>query len=109
MSGILYENNINVADKNYLVVRLVGTKSNTDAIGAVVKVSASGRTQTKTLIAGSSYYSQDSTKLLFGLGDHASPVSIQVVWPSGNEILFDDVMTNKTIKIYEDGRLVDVY
>jgi tetratricopeptide (TPR) repeat protein/peroxiredoxin len=63
--------------------RLRGTKSNHDAIGAVVTIeSASGR-QTRTLQAGSGFLSQSSKDLFFGLGEAKDLVQASIRWPSG--------------------------
>jgi enediyne biosynthesis protein E4 len=63
--------------------RLIGTKSNRDAIGATVRVTSGDLTQTRTVKSGSSYLSQSELPLTFGLGkrDRADRVVIQ--WPSG--------------------------
>jgi enediyne biosynthesis protein E4 len=63
--------------------RLVGTKSNRDAIGATVRVFANGLTQSQMVKGGSSYLSQSELPLTFGLekNDHIDRVVID--WPSG--------------------------
>jgi hypothetical protein len=66
-----------------LRVRLVGTRSNRDAIGAVVKLAAGGQTQWQMLHSGSSYLSQSELVLTFGLGPLAVADALEVHWPSG--------------------------
>jgi hypothetical protein len=63
--------------------RLVGTKSNRDGIGALVRVSAGGVTQSRLVKGGSSYLSQSELPVTFGLEkrDHIERVVID--WPSG--------------------------
>ena len=63
--------------------RLVGTKSNRDAVGAVVRVYAGGLTQSRMVKGGSSYLSQSELPVTFGLEkrDHIDRVVIE--WPSG--------------------------
>ena len=51
-----------------LRIKLVGTKSNRDGIGAVVRVTSGGDKQWKMLRSGSSYLSQSELVLTFGLG-----------------------------------------
>ena len=66
-----------------LRLRLVGTKSNRDAIGAVVRVTTADGTQSRTVKTGSSYLSQSELTLTFGLGARDSAARIVVEWPSG--------------------------
>jgi tetratricopeptide (TPR) repeat protein len=64
-------------------LHLQGTKSNRDAIGAVVVIETSTGPQTRTLRAGSGFLSQSSKDLFFGLGDVKGPVKASIRWPSG--------------------------
>ncbi len=57
------------AGGNALLVRLVGTTSNRDALGARVTVSAGGRTQVREVKSGSSYLGQGDLRVHVGLGD----------------------------------------
>ena len=66
-----------------LAVRLTGTKSNRDAIGARVTVETDRGRVTRTVTAGSGFISQHSKELLFGLGKSARIGKITVLWPSG--------------------------
>ena len=72
-----------LASNRSLRIKLVGTKSNRDGIGAVVKLTADGDTQTKMLHSGSSYLSASELVLTFGLGQRDKADSIEVRWPSG--------------------------
>jgi hypothetical protein len=67
----------------YVEVRLTGTTSNRDGLGAVVKVTAGGSTYTKVLDGNSGYLSHSVYPLYFGLGAAESVDSIEIVWPSG--------------------------
>src|SRR5207253_10873187 len=66
------------ASNRSLRIKLIGTKSNRDGIGAVVKLTADGDTQTKTLHSGSSYLSASELVLTFGLGQRDKADSIEV-------------------------------
>ncbi len=77
--------------------RLRGTKSNPDAIGAVVTV---GR-QTKTLQAGSGFLSQHSKDIFFGLGDVKGPVNATIRWPSGLLQQLHDLPIDHRISVEE--------
>ncbi|HLW85225.1 MAG TPA: tetratricopeptide repeat protein [Candidatus Sulfotelmatobacter sp.] len=63
--------------------RLRGTKSNRDAVGAVVTIETATGRQTRTLQAGSGFLSQSSKELFFGLGEARGPVKASIRWPSG--------------------------
>jgi hypothetical protein len=69
--------------KHWIEVRLIGSKSNRDGIGAAVKVTAAGRTQFDQAKGGMSYQSAHDPRLHFGLGDATRVDSIEVKWPSG--------------------------
>jgi len=66
-----------------IAFRLRGTKSNRDAIGAVVTVETDSTRQTRSLQAGSGLLSQHSKEIFFGLGDAKGPVRASIRWPSG--------------------------
>jgi hypothetical protein len=67
----------------WIAVKLEGTTSNRAALGATVRVTAAGRTQTRTVLSQSSYYSHDDLRLHFGLGPADRADAIEVRWPSG--------------------------
>jgi hypothetical protein len=67
---------------HWITIRLTGTKSNRDGIGAVVRVKSSSGSQAQTVHSGSSYCSQSDLALTFGLGRDTS-ASISIEWPSG--------------------------
>jgi hypothetical protein len=76
----------NLTDKRrvrYITVRLTGTTSNRDGLGAVVKVTAGGSTYTKLADGSSGYLSHSLQPLYFGLGNADAVQSIEVRWPSG--------------------------
>jgi tetratricopeptide (TPR) repeat protein len=86
-----------------LVVRLTGTKSNRDAIGARVIVQTDRMRRTKILQAGSGFLSQHSKELLIGLGPSEHVTTLTVEWPSGGSQVITDVALNTRIKIVEGG------
>jgi hypothetical protein len=69
----------------YLAVKLTGTTSNRNGLGAVVKVTAGGSTYTKVLDGNSGYLSHSLYPLYFGLGAAEALDSIEVLWPSGTK------------------------
>lgn len=68
---------------HYLKVRLEGTRSNKDALGAKVAVTAGGRKWTQVHDGKSGYLSQSSMPLYFGLGNATTISRIDITWPSG--------------------------
>jgi hypothetical protein len=70
---------------HYLEVKLTGTTSNRDGLGAVVKVTAGGKTYTKVFDGNSGYLSHSLYPLYFGLGAAEAVDSIEVLWPSGRK------------------------
>jgi len=63
--------------------RLVGTKSNRDAIGATVRIEYGGLSQVQMVKSGSSYLSQSELPLTFGLGKRDIVERAIIQWPSG--------------------------
>ncbi len=84
-----------------LRIKLVGTKSNRDGIGAVVRLTASGETQTQMLRSGSSYLSSSELILTFGLAQHDRADAIEIRWASGQVDHLSNVAAGKTITATE--------
>jgi hypothetical protein len=78
----LYRNDVSNGNRS-VRVRLTGTKSNRDAIGAVVRLTTSDGTQMRMVKTGSSYLSQSELAVTFGIGRQPSARKIVVEWPSG--------------------------
>ncbi len=78
----LYRND-QLAGNRSIRFRLIGTKSNRDAIGTVVHVSAGGLTQSRMVKGGSSYLSQSELALTFGLEKRDRIDRVVIEWPSG--------------------------
>ncbi|MBC8164453.1 MAG: CRTAC1 family protein, partial [Bryobacteraceae bacterium] len=69
---------------HWLAIRLTGTRSNRSAIGARVKLTAGGRTQTAEVRSGGSYLSQSDLRLHFGLGVSERAEVVEIRWPGGS-------------------------
>ena len=80
-----------------LRVKLVGTKSNRDGIGAIVRVASAGDTQTQMMRSGSSYLSASELVLTFGLAQHEKAESVEITWPSGQVDHLTSVAVGQTI------------
>jgi hypothetical protein len=68
---------------NWIQLKLIGTKSNRDAIGARITLKAGGMTQIREVNGGNGYAGQSSLRTHFGIGKAAKIDSIQIRWPSG--------------------------
>jgi hypothetical protein len=89
-----------------LRIKLIGTRSNRDAIGATVSVSIGGRLrQDATVKSGSSYLSQSELPLTFGFGKPGTvkEVSLAIAWPSGRKESLPHVAVDQSL-IIEEGK-----
>lgn len=86
---------------NSIAFRLHGTKSNRDAIGAVIILETEQGTQTRLLQAGTGFCSQHSKDIFFGLGKSGVPINARVRWPSGLLQEFRSLPVNHRIEIEE--------
>ena len=84
-----------------IAFRLRGTRSNRDAIGAVVTLHTEFGRQTRQLQAGSGFLSQHSKELFFGLGKAKGPVRASIRWPSGLVQEWHDLPVNHRIWVEE--------
>ncbi len=87
-------------DNNWITVRLIGTTSNRDGIGAIIKAKTGNKKQIREVRAGSSFASSESPWPTFGLGEH-SQAKIVVTWPSGLIEEFSNNQANQTITFTE--------
>jgi hypothetical protein len=84
-----------------LRMKLTGTKSNRDGIGATVKLTSGGETQTQMLRSGSSYLSASELVLTFGLAQREKADGIEIRWPSGQVDRLTDVAAGETVSVTE--------
>jgi len=89
--------------------RLVGTKSNRDAIGAVVKIfhsalsASNGSTSQSRLVkGGSSYLSQSELPVTFGLGKRDRIERVVIEWPSGRTEEYKDLAAGRAYECVEE-------
>jgi hypothetical protein len=68
---------------NWCGLRLVATRTNRGAVGALAKLTAGGRTQVRQVQAAGGYLSQSTNDLHFGLGSATSVDRVEIRWPSG--------------------------
>jgi hypothetical protein len=84
-----------------LQLRLVGSVSNRDAVGARVSVTSAGREQIREVTGGGSFASASSNMLHFGLGPATRADLIHVRWPSGKIDVLRDVEVDRVLAINE--------
>lgn len=87
--------------KNWLGIKLVGTRSNRDGIGAKVTLTTEDMTQIREVKSGSSYASGSDTRLLFGLGESQHVKKVSIVWQSGTLQELEDISVNQILTILE--------
>jgi len=93
---------------SYLKIKLVGTKSNREGLGAKVTVSAGNLKITKVQDGKSGYLSQSDLPLYFGLGNSQQVDSIEILWPSGSKQTVSHAMPNRTLQIVEGDQATEV-
>jgi hypothetical protein len=86
---------------HWLLLKLVGHKSNRDAIGAAAKlVTASGQ-QFATVTTAGSYLSSGDKRIHFGLGKEKNVESIEIRWPSGIVQTLKNIPVDQILQVDE--------
>jgi enediyne biosynthesis protein E4 len=91
---------------HWLSIRLLGTKSNRSAIGAVVRIESASGKQWNVVRSGSSYCSQSDLALVFGLGRDSKVTNLQIEWPSGTRQQLPNIDANQFLRIQEDKGII---
>ena len=89
-----------------LRIKLIGTKSNRDGIGAIATIKSGSDSQWKMLHSGSSYLSQSELVLTFGLGQKTKADSLEIQWPSGQRDRLSNVAASQTITVQEGKGII---
>ena len=100
-AAFLYRND-QLAGNRSIRFRLVGTKSNRDAIGAVVRIYAGGTSQSRMVKGGSSYLSQSELPVTFGVGTRDRIERVTIQWPSGRTEEFKNLATGRLYECVEE-------
>jgi hypothetical protein len=96
----LYRNDQDSGNRS-IRFRLIGSKSNRDAIGAIVRIEYSGAGQSRMVRSGSSYLSQSELPVTFGLGKHDQIDRVLIHWPSGQNEEYKNLAAGKTYECRE--------
>jgi len=94
-----------VGGAHWLKVKLVGTRSNLSAVGAVVIAAYGGRRQAQAVLAASGYLSCGDKRLHFGLGE-ASTVDLEIAWPSGSREQLKGVRADQLVTVKEGAGII---
>jgi hypothetical protein len=92
---------------HWITIRTVGSKSNRDGIGAVVRVESRSGRQSNRVRSGASYCSQSDLALTFGLGSDTAVSTIEIEWPSGTVQKLSNIAANQFLTIDETRGIVD--
>jgi len=92
------------ARNHWIGIRLVGTKSNRDGIGARLEIEAGGVRQIDEARSGGSYLSQSDLRLHFGLGGAERLDRVTVHWPSGLTDRLTGIPADRHIVIHEGSQ-----
>ena len=99
-TGVLLRNdkgNLN----NWIQLKLVGTKSNRDGIGARITVTAGDIRQVAQKKSTNGYLSQNDPRMHFGLGKHEKVDKIEIIWPSGTTQTLENIKSGQVITVTE--------
>ena len=97
----LFYRNTTEAAGNWVQFLLTGTKSNRDAIGARITLTAGGLKQIQEINGGNGYAGQSTKRAHFGIGKAAAVDSVEIHWPSGIVQKVSGVQVNKLNRITE--------
>jgi hypothetical protein len=98
----IYRNN--AQQSNRILVKLRGTQSNRDGIGATVRVHTGKGEQVRFLTLSRGYMASGESLIHFGLGDEPEIKSLSVLWPSGHRQVFENLAVNRQFTITEPGK-----
>ena len=93
--------NENLSGNKSVRFHLVGTKSNRDAIGAVVRIYQAGSAQSRMVKTGSSYLSQSELPVTFGLGRREAIDRAVIEWPSGRTEEYKNLRAGQSYECVE--------
>jgi hypothetical protein len=89
--------NESAGGNRWLALRLTGTKSNRDSIGARIRVG----NQMQTVATADGYSSSVHSAVHFGLGAQQRVDSVEIIWPNGTKQMLQDVATNQVLAVKE--------
>lgn len=107
--AFVYENTVSGNENsNYLKIKLQGEPANSSGIGSRIKVITNSGTQTLDQMPYRGFESTVSNILHFGLGNHKSIDTVQVVWPDGKMTIQTNVTANQTLILNKEDAITKV-
>jgi hypothetical protein len=86
---------------HWIRLKLVGTRSNRDAIGARIRVRVDSRTLWRQVMPTRGYLSQSELPVTIGLGAATHPEAIEILWPSGTRQKLETIPTDRMVTVTE--------
>ncbi|TKK64551.1 RNA-binding protein [Ilyomonas limi] len=99
--AFIYRNESNTAVNHFLEIKLQGSGSNTQGLGAKIYVYNNGKQQYQEQMTARGFQSSVSPVMHFGLGKDSVVDSLKIVWLSGRVQVVKNVKANKTITVNE--------
>ncbi|MFQ5722890.1 MAG: CRTAC1 family protein [Terriglobia bacterium] len=97
--------NVTDNDNHWLTIRLIGSKSNRDGLGARLRLKAGERVFVRQVTRAGSYASSNDPRVHFGLGQAATIEWLEVIWPSGTKQRFTEVSVDQLLVVHEEKEL----
>lgn len=104
--SLLFRNDLR-NDHHYAAIKLFGSVSTADAIGATAIVTLDGVTDMRRVSGGDSAHSQSDSILHFGTGQHENIDQLEIQWPSGIVQIFTDLPVDELYFIHEEIGLLE--
>ncbi len=100
--AFIYRNNAEkFTQNNFVKITLQGSEKNRLGIGAKVKVTAGGMTQTQELLNTRGYQSSVDFNLIFGIGKSTTVDKVEVIWPNQKKQIITNVKPNQIITLFQ--------
>src|SRR5437868_10237723 len=93
-------------ENSWITFNLIGTKSNRDAVGTKIWLTAGGMTQFQQKMGGGSYLSSGDPRLFFGLGKARKAELVRVEWPRGRKEEFRDLAADEFVTLREGSGII---
>jgi enediyne biosynthesis protein E4 len=98
---LLLHNNGAAPGNHFVNFKLLGTRSNRDAMGARLRLTSGGISQIREIAGGGSYLSQSDLRAHFGLGQQMRIESLEISWPSGLQESFKGIEADRFYVVEE--------
>ncbi|WP_262964029.1 FG-GAP-like repeat-containing protein [Methylobacter psychrophilus] len=93
--------------KHWLGLKLIGTKSNRDAVGAVVQLTTTNGQQIRSVVSGEGFLSDSDKRIIFGLGDEDKIDQLIINWPGGRKQTIKSIPVDRYWLIEENNNKID--